>query len=73
MVFTWRLVQYSRSYYRATWIATAFDAGFATAMNIRPKWFRNICEVVSSLALIQLRAEDDDMLTWRDVLPRAAL
>jgi hypothetical protein len=39
-------VQYSRAYYRATYIATSFDAGFATAMPIRPKWLRDICSVL---------------------------
>jgi hypothetical protein len=38
--------QYSRAYYRATYIATSFDAGFATAMPIKPKWLRDICSVL---------------------------
>ncbi|ORX99921.1 alpha/beta-hydrolase [Basidiobolus meristosporus CBS 931.73] len=37
---------YSRNYYRATWILTALDAGFYTAMNIRPKWLMNILSIV---------------------------
>lgn len=37
---------YSRAYYRATWVATAFDAGLATAMPIRPKWIRDLAGFV---------------------------
>lgn len=44
--------QYSRSYYRAAWIATGLDAGFATSMNIRPKWLRDFSSVVFSLYYI---------------------
>jgi hypothetical protein len=40
--------QYSPSYYRATWINTGLDAGFATAMSIRTKWIRDICSVLFS-------------------------
>ncbi|KAF7361683.1 hypothetical protein MVEN_00511800 [Mycena venus] len=39
---------YSPSYYRATWINTGLDAGFATAMSIRTKWIRDICSVLFS-------------------------
>ncbi|PGH12808.1 hypothetical protein AJ79_04032 [Helicocarpus griseus UAMH5409] len=40
---------YSRSYFRATWVTTALDAGFWTAMNIRQKWLRDLASVVFSL------------------------
>ncbi|RUO96737.1 Alpha/Beta hydrolase protein [Jimgerdemannia flammicorona] len=40
---------YKRSFYRATWVLTALDAGFFTAMNIRPKWARDILSVVFSV------------------------
>ncbi|KAI5123042.1 hypothetical protein M0805_000478 [Coniferiporia weirii] len=40
---------YSREYNRATWVVTALDAGFATAMSIRPKWLRDICSMVFSI------------------------
>ncbi|PWW71600.1 alpha/beta-hydrolase, partial [Tuber magnatum] len=40
---------YSRSYFRATWVMTALDAGFWTAMRIRTGWLRDICSVVFSL------------------------
>ncbi|KAL7267924.1 hypothetical protein RUND412_009472 [Rhizina undulata] len=39
---------YSRSYFRATWVMTALDAGFWTAMRIRTKWLRELCSVVFS-------------------------
>ncbi|KAK9767167.1 hypothetical protein K7432_003258 [Basidiobolus ranarum] len=40
---------YSRNYYRATWVLTALDAGFYTAMNIRPKWLMNILSIAFTL------------------------
>ncbi|KAK2464247.1 hypothetical protein APHAL10511_003704 [Amanita phalloides] len=40
---------YSPSFYRATWIITGLDAGFATAMSIRPKWLRDICSLIFSV------------------------
>ncbi|KAK2752166.1 hypothetical protein FQN55_008056 [Onygenales sp. PD_40] len=39
---------YSRSYFRATWITTALDAGFWTAMNIKKKWLRDLASIVFS-------------------------
>jgi len=54
------LYQYSRSYYRATWIATGFDAGFATAMNIKAKWLRDLCSVLFSLYYIVYAHEADE-------------
>ncbi|KAL9078341.1 MAG: hypothetical protein Q9157_002733 [Trypethelium eluteriae] len=40
---------YSRSYFRATWITTALDAGFWTAMRIRWKWARDFWSVIFSV------------------------
>lgn len=40
---------YTRSFFRATWILTAMDAGFFTAMNIPFKPARDICSVIFSL------------------------
>ncbi|KAL8956865.1 MAG: hypothetical protein Q9193_005719 [Seirophora villosa] len=40
---------YTRSYFRATWITTAFDAGFWTAMKIRTKWLRDLASVVFTI------------------------
>jgi len=52
--------QYSPSYYRATWISTGLDAGFATAMSIRPKWFRDICSMLFSVYYIIYANEGDE-------------
>ncbi|KII92745.1 hypothetical protein PLICRDRAFT_155534 [Plicaturopsis crispa FD-325 SS-3] len=53
---------YSPSYYRATWIATGLDAGFATAMSIRPKWMRDLCSVLFSVYYIIYANEADEKL-----------
>ncbi|KAG6920304.1 hypothetical protein DXG01_005073 [Tephrocybe rancida] len=53
---------YSPSYYRATWINTGLEAGFATAMSIRPKWLRDICSIVFSGYYILYANEGDQKL-----------
>ncbi|KAJ3733519.1 Alpha/Beta hydrolase protein [Lentinula guzmanii] len=53
---------YSPNYYRATWITTGLDAGFATAMSIRPKWLRDICALVFSAYYIAYPNEADEKL-----------
>lgn len=40
---------YSRSYFRATWVTTALDAGFWSAMRIRCKWMRDFLSIVFSV------------------------
>src|SRR5579859_7997537 len=40
---------YSRSFFRATWFATAMDAGFFTALPIRRKWIRDIASILFSV------------------------
>ncbi|KYK56133.1 hypothetical protein DCS_08100 [Drechmeria coniospora] len=40
---------YDPTYFRATWVLTALDAGFWTAMKIRTKWLRDVASVVFSL------------------------
>ena len=50
---------YSRSYFRATWITTALDAGFWTAMRIRRKWLRDLASMVFSLFYL-IAAEQAD-------------
>ncbi|KAI1098971.1 alpha/beta-hydrolase [Jackrogersella minutella] len=40
---------YDAKYFRATWVLTALDAGFWTAMKIRKKWIRDIASVAFSL------------------------
>ncbi|KAG6837502.1 hypothetical protein H0H93_008427 [Arthromyces matolae] len=53
---------YSPSYYRATWINTGLEAGFATAMSIRPRWLRDICSIVFSVYYILYANEADEKL-----------
>ncbi|KAK1218820.1 hypothetical protein PQX77_018497 [Marasmius sp. AFHP31] len=53
---------YSPAYYRATWIVTGLDAGFATALSIRPKWLRDICSVLFSVYYIIYANEADEKL-----------
>ena len=40
---------YSRSYFRATWVTTALDAGFWSAMKIKRKWLRDFLSMVFSI------------------------
>lgn len=37
---------YDATYYRATWVLTALDAGFWTAMKIRSKWLRDLSSLI---------------------------
>lgn len=37
---------YDATYYRATWVLTALDAGFWTAMKIRSRWLRDISSLI---------------------------
>ncbi|BGP40581.1 hypothetical protein JCM10450v2_004584 [Rhodotorula kratochvilovae] len=53
---------YSRDYYRATWIATALDAGFATAMSIRWKWLRDLASLAFSGYYLVFANEADEKL-----------
>ena len=50
---------YSRSYFRATWITTALDAGFWTAMKIRRKWIRDLASIIFTAHYL-LAAEQAD-------------
>ena len=56
-------VQYSRSYYRATYVNTAFDAGFASAMAIRPKWLKDICSVAFSIYYLVWASDGDEVVS----------
>ncbi|KAK9467682.1 Alpha/Beta hydrolase protein [Lipomyces arxii] len=40
---------YSKSFYRASWILTALDAGFWTAMPVKPKAVRDIASILFSI------------------------
>ncbi|WWD15824.1 hypothetical protein CI109_100248 [Kwoniella shandongensis] len=53
---------YSRSYYRATYVNTAFDAGFASAMNVRPKWLKDIVSVIFAGYYLIWATEGDEVL-----------
>lgn len=45
---------------RATWFVTALDAGFATAMNIRWKWLRDIASLLFSAYYLFFANEADE-------------
>ena len=53
---------YTRSFYRATYINTALDAGFASAMAMRPKWIRDLASVAFSAYYMVYVAEGDEVL-----------
>lgn len=60
---------YSRSYFRATWVTTALDAGFWTAMKIRPTWLRDLLSVVFSVYyLIAAEQADEKVRRVRAIL-----
>ncbi|QUC21880.1 uncharacterized protein UV8b_06121 [Ustilaginoidea virens] len=40
---------YDTTYFRATWVLTALDAGFWTAMKIKVKWLRDLASIFFSL------------------------
>lgn len=40
---------YDANFFRATWVLTALDAGFWTAMKIRAKWLRDLASIVFSV------------------------
>jgi acetyl esterase/lipase len=50
---------YDPTYFRATWVLTALDAGFWTAMKIRQKWLRDLASMVFS-AFYLIAAEKAD-------------
>lgn len=51
---------YDAAYFRATWVLTALDAGFWTAMKIRTKWVRDIASVVFSLFYLVAAEKADE-------------
>ncbi|KAI2885020.1 hypothetical protein CBS11852_8488 [Aspergillus niger] len=60
---------YSRSFFRATWITTGLDAGFWTAMGIKPKWLRDIASLVfSGYYLIAAEQADEKVRRVRATL-----
>ena len=51
---------YSRAYFRATWVTTALDAGFWTAMKIRRKWLRDLASMVFSIYYLFAAEQADE-------------
>ncbi|KAH8811573.1 Alpha/Beta hydrolase protein [Xylogone sp. PMI_703] len=60
---------YTRSYFRATWVTTALDAGFWTAMRIKRRWLRDLCSMVFTFYyLIAAEQADEKVRRVRGVL-----
>ncbi|KAL8868817.1 MAG: hypothetical protein Q9174_004733 [Haloplaca sp. 1 TL-2023] len=60
---------YTRSYFRATWVTTALDAGFWTAMKIRTKWLRDLASIVFTFYyLIAAEQADEKVRKVRGLL-----
>ncbi|KAH7257712.1 Alpha/Beta hydrolase protein [Fusarium tricinctum] len=51
---------YDATYYRATWVLTALDAGFWTAMKIKTKWLRDMASIVFSLFYLVAAEKADE-------------
>ncbi|KAL1305117.1 hypothetical protein AAFC00_002046 [Neodothiora populina] len=51
---------YTRSYFRATWVTTALDAGFWTAMRLRPEWLKNIASIVFTIYYLVCAEQADE-------------
>lgn len=52
--------KYDRNYFRATWVATALDAGFWKAMWIRPRWLRDIASILGTLYYMVCAEQADE-------------
>ncbi|KAI9733603.1 MAG: hypothetical protein M1834_003205 [Cirrosporium novae-zelandiae] len=60
---------YSRSYFRATWVTTALDAGFWTAMRIKRTWLRDIASIIfTGYYLIAAEQADEKVRKVRGTL-----
>ncbi|RMZ83289.1 hypothetical protein DV738_g1253, partial [Chaetothyriales sp. CBS 135597] len=60
---------YNRSYFRATWITTALDAGFWTAMRIRNKRLRDLASIIFTVYyLIAAEQADEKVRKVRAVI-----
>ncbi|KAL2131786.1 hypothetical protein VTI74DRAFT_4614 [Chaetomium olivicolor] len=51
---------YDAAYFRATWVLTALDAGFWTAMKIRHKWLRDLASIAFSLYYLVAAEQADE-------------
>ncbi|KOS21890.1 Hormone-sensitive lipase [Escovopsis weberi] len=60
---------YDATYFRATWVLTALDAGFWTAMKIRTKWLRDLASFVFTLYyLVATQKADEKVRKVRGML-----
>jgi len=61
---------YDPTYFRATWVLTALDAGFWTAMRIkRPKWLRDLASIIFSVFyLVAAERADEKVRKVRGML-----
>ncbi|CAK7230444.1 hypothetical protein SCUCBS95973_007575 [Sporothrix curviconia] len=51
---------YDATFYRATWVLNALDAGFWTAMKIRTKWLRDIAGIAFSMYYLVAAEKADE-------------
>jgi len=51
---------YDATYFRATWVLTALDAGFWTAMKIPHKWLRDLASIVFSVFYMVAAEQADE-------------
>ncbi|KAI1329277.1 alpha/beta-hydrolase [Xylariaceae sp. FL0255] len=60
---------YETTYFRATWVLTALDAGFWTAMRIKKKWLRDIASLIFTVFyLISAERADEKVRKVRGTL-----
>ncbi|KAI1866271.1 uncharacterized protein JN550_007659 [Neoarthrinium moseri] len=60
---------YEKAYFRATWVLTALDAGFWTAMKIKQKWLRDLASFVFSIFyLVAAERADEKVRKVRGML-----
>ncbi|KAG6005938.1 hypothetical protein E4U21_007501 [Claviceps maximensis] len=60
---------YDTTYFRATWVLTAMDAGFWTAMNIKIKWLRDLASIMFSLFyLVAAQSADEKVRKVRGMM-----
>lgn len=57
---------YSPDFYRATWVTTAVDTGFATAQSIQPKFLRDIMSIVFFIYYLFYAREADEKVRLYD-------
>ncbi|CCE32771.1 related to hormone-sensitive lipase [Claviceps purpurea 20.1] len=60
---------YDSTYFRATWVLTALDAGFWTAMKIKLTWLRDLASIVFSLFyLVAAERADEKVRKVRGIM-----